>query len=449
MKDSFKNIDELLKQSLEGYKKEPSVGLWKKISLRLLLIDRGIYFILTAFFIAVVTGTFFYLNTNDTESEINFDKEDLSTIVSEEINLAKEKENYAKPIESNTNNQLTTKAGNEIKAEKPEDTEIQDVSQKSAVLSKNNEPDIILSSVAENNMETSGLTENKNIHYNVYPGLERLEKTDKTKPLKINDLPGLHLANEYSRTIYPRASYMRMPSLLKDDYGRRGSWSYGVHITPELIFTNEKNNSNKMALNLDVTGIYNVNDWFIQFGAGVGLSEDNGTYRIDYAQYDSIGYYYEVTGFTIDPETGKPVYKTDVKDVYDTVLYNQTKTTDNLYTYLRFPVFGGLKVHENKRFSVCVKAGGTYSILINKNEPGTDFTNDKATWITISNETPERIQSNLQLSFAVGLSYQISNKLSINVEPVYNYYINPVYERRFNSKSPWSVGLRAGILFKL
>ncbi|MCD4683805.1 MAG: hypothetical protein K8R86_11030, partial [Bacteroidales bacterium] len=394
MKDSFKNIDELLKQSLEGYKKEPSVGVWKRISLRLLLIDRGIYFIIAAFIIAVVTGTFFYLNSNDTESEVNFHKEDISTIVSEEINLAKEKESSVKPIESNTSNQLTTNTGNEIKAKISKDNEMPGISDKSTVLSKNKEPDMILSSVAENNMETSGLTENKNIHYNVYPGLERLDKMDKTKPLKINALPGLYLANEYSSTIYPRASYMRTPSLLKDDYGHRGSWNYGVHITPELIFTNEKNNSNKMALNLDVTGIYNVNDWFIQFGAGVGLSEDNGTYRIDYAQYDSIGYYYEVTGFTIDPETGAPVYKTDIKDVYDTVLYNQTKTTDNLYTYLRFPVFGGLKVHENKRFSVCVKAGGTYSILINKNEPGTDFTNDKATWITISNETPERIQSN-------------------------------------------------------
>ena len=70
-------------------------------------------------------------------------------------------------------------------------------------------------------------------------------------------------------------------------------------------------------MNFDVTGIYNVNDWFIQFGAGVGLSEDNGTYQIDYAQYDSIGYYYEVTGFIINPETGEPIYKTDVKDVYD------------------------------------------------------------------------------------------------------------------------------------
>jgi hypothetical protein len=175
---------------------------------------------------------------------------------------------------------------------------------------------------------------------------------DKTKSIEMIAFSGLPLANEYSRTIYQRASYIRMPSLTKDDYGQRGLWSYGVHITPELIFINDKNSSTKKALNFDVTGIYNVNDWFIQAGVGVGFSEDNGIYRIDYAQYDSIGYYYEVTGFTINPETGAPVYKTDVKDVYDTVLYNQIKTTDNLFTYLRFPVFGGLKVHENKRFSV-------------------------------------------------------------------------------------------------
>ena len=448
MKDSFKNIDELLTQSLEGYKKEPSVGVWKRISLRLLLIDRGIYFILAAFFIALVTGTFFYLNYSHTENEINFDKESLSTIVSEEINLVKKQENSIEPIESNSNKQLKINAGNEINTETTEDIEFQAISEKSADLNKDNEPDIILSSVAEKNMGTSELVENENINYNIYPGLERLDKKNKTKSIEMISFSGLYLTNEYSHTIYPRTSNIPMPSVAKDDYGQRGLWSYGVHITPELIFTNDENNSNKKALNIDVTGIYSVNDWFIQFGAGVGLSEDNGIYQIDYAQYDSIGYYYEVIGFTINPETGVPVYKTDVKDVYDTVLYNQTKTTDNLYTYLRVPVFGGLKVHENKRFSVCIKAGGTYSILINKNEPGTDFTNDNATWITISNETPERIQSNLQVSLAVGLSYQLSNKLNINVEPVYNYYVKPVYERGFNSKSPWSVGLRAGILFE-
>ncbi len=191
MKDSFKNIDELLKQSLEGYKKEPSVGVWKRISLRLLLIERGLYFILTAFFIAVVTGTFFYLN-NNTASEINFDKENISTIVSEEINLAKEQENSVKPIESKTNKHLTTNAGNEIKAETTEESEILGTSQKSSVLSKNNEPDMILSSTAENNIEANGLTENKNIHYNVYPGLERLDKMDKTKSIEMIAFSGLH-----------------------------------------------------------------------------------------------------------------------------------------------------------------------------------------------------------------------------------------------------------------
>ncbi len=446
MDDSFKNIDELLKQSLEGFKKEPSAGVWKRISLRLMFIEHGLYFFLAAFFIAAITGAFFYFS-NNTEGEINTDKENISTIVSKEINLAIEQENIELPIETNKNNS-TTNTGNEINAEINEDIKIQGVSEESVVLSKNNEPDIILSSIVENNEEAGGLSANENYTYNVYPGLERLDNMDKTKSLEAISFSGLYLTNKYSSTIYSRTSYIRMPSVVKDDYVRRGLWSYGVHITPELIFTNDKNNSTKKSLNLDVTGVYNVNDWCIQVGAGVGLSDDNGTYQIDYAQYDSIGYYYEVTGFTINPETGKPEYKTDIENVYDTVEYNKIKTTDNLYTYLRFPVFGGLKVHENKRFSVCVKAGGVYSILINKNEPGTDFTNDNATWINISNETPERIQSHLQLSLAVGFSYRLSNKLSISAEPIYNYYVNPVYERRYNSKSPQSVGLRAGILFK-
>ncbi|MEZ5199076.1 MAG: hypothetical protein R2764_22645 [Bacteroidales bacterium] len=447
MKDSFNNIDELLRQSLEGYQKEPSAGVWKRISAQLMFNGRGLYFISAAFLIVVLSGTFIFLNLNHSEKELVVENGDISTMVAEEVSqeIKQEKSDYPiKPVENEK--QKYSISDVTITQSIPEN-EIPGNTQKSTTNNEDTEPDAILGSTPENFITELGRP-NSSDQNNNYLGLERLKNQDKPKHSELNAFSGFYLTYEFFSKINPRASCINMPTTLKDDYGRRGMWSYGVHLTPEIIFTNGSGNAKQMALNLDATGIYIMNDWFLQFGLGVGLSEDDGTYKINYAQYDSIGYYYEVTGFLINPENGQPIFNTRVEGVFDTVLYNQIETTNNSYTYLRFPVLGGIRIHENKRFSVSLKAGGIYSILISKKEPGSDFMNENATWISISNETPERIQSNFQLTVGVGLSYQLSNKLSIGAEPVYNYFVNPVYERRLNSKSPWSLGLRAGVVFQ-
>lgn len=442
MKDRYNNIDELLKQSLEGYQKEPSAGVWKKISARLLLSGRGLYFIIAALILAVLSGSLIFQNSSNSKGDVIVVKNESSVVEPVENKLVVEQKNIEKTIESEINIQTTNNSSNEIISQVYQEKEIGVVSQERTLVTEETGTDILVNS-EKVLIHESIITNNKeNNSYNKYPGLETL---DSKKSFEPNFFTGFYLSSVKASNIYPRSSYHNIPTIMKDDYGRRGTWSYGLHLTPEVIFTNDENNSKKTAISLDVTGIYSVKDWVLEFGVGVGFSEDDGNYQIDYAQYDSIGYYYKVTGFVINPENGQPIYNTNVEGVYDTVLYNETQTTDNLYTYLRIPVFGGLKIHENKRLSVSLKAGGIYSILINKKEPGSDYTNESATWISISNETQERIQSNIQLSLAVGLSYQLSNKLSINMEPFYNYYIQPVYERKLNSKSPWSVGLRAGI----
>jgi hypothetical protein len=162
-----------------------------------------------------------------------------------------------------------------------------------------------------------------------------------------------------------------------------------------------------------------------------------------------VGYFYQVNSFEIDPVTGEPVFKTTLEGLYDTVDYQTSETVDNLYTYLRIPLYAGYKIREFKRFSVYLKAGGIYSVLVGSNESGADYTNDNATSIIIEDETPQRVHSYFKLSASVGVSYQLSNSVSLSLEPVYNYYMQPVYERRLSDKSPWSLGLRFGVLIKI
>jgi hypothetical protein len=171
-------------------------------------------------------------------------------------------------------------------------------------------------------------------------------------------------------------------------------------------------------------------------------------YDIRYSQYDSIGYFFKVNSFTIDEENNEPVFNTSVENVYDTVFYRQSSNTSNYYTYLEIPVYAGINVFSQKKFSVYLKTGFSYSILLDDYETAPDYENDLATWIYIVNKTPVRNKSFWQLSAGVGLYYQFNNSLILGLEPVYQYYLKSVYEQRYNQKSPYSFGLRTGIFYK-
>ncbi|MCD4790630.1 MAG: hypothetical protein K8R37_11580 [Bacteroidales bacterium] len=444
MKDNYNNIDELLRESLKDYKKEPSAGVWNKISIRLFLSGAGRYLSVIIFLIAIITGTFIYLNFNNTEEELKGAISETSDMISPE-KFTDQTPGKADKSNKIINNQKQESP--EVLQEKESDTEFSEIADVDVIKSSHDKAN---GSVAEIKDKTTDLPESQINHFDVYPGLIRLNNLEKIGHIEISKsfFSSLMNHNRYIKHIDLRYDYKFNPSVPKDDYGRKGAWTYGLFITPELIFINNEKNSKKKALNIDITGIYSRNDWFIQAGAGIALSEDNGAYRIDYAQYDSIGYYYEVTSFNIDPETGEPVFKTTVENVYDTVDYNTTKSTNNLYTYFRLPVFVGFKVNEYKRLLIYLKGGAIYSILLKSNEPGVDYANEKATRIKITDETPGRIQSYWQLSAAIGFSYSLTNNLSLSAEPVFNYYMKPVYEQRVYSKSPYAIGLRIGMIFK-
>jgi hypothetical protein len=191
-----------------------------------------------------------------------------------------------------------------------------------------------------------------------------------------------------------------------------------------------------------------MNDFYLETGLGFNVSDDDGQYKIDYEQYDSIGYYYKVNSFAIDEITGQPVYNTGLEAVFDTVNYNTSESTRNTYTYLYLPLYAGVKLYEFKRLSLNLQAGIIYSVLISQNEPDASYTNDQATRITITNENPSRISSNWIGAASLGLQYQISPTLDLNIEPMVKYYFKPVYERRYDPKATFGAGLRVGLYFK-
>ncbi len=229
-------------------------------------------------------------------------------------------------------------------------------------------------------------------------------------------------------------------------YNRRASWQMGVFFTPEVIFYPEDSIPNQRAYTFEVTGRWVKSDFFVESGLGFSFSSDDGTYAIDYEKF--LGTYDDVYNVTFDTtESGAvvPIYHTNIVNVYDSISEYRVEQTKNKYTYLQIPVYLGFQKEVN-RFGWFIKGGPILSILVHENIPTPDAGIDRI--VDIDQQMPTRVNTNWQLAFSAGLTYQLSRKVSIALEPTFKYYLNSQYQRKYiTTRHPYSIGLRTGLLF--
>jgi hypothetical protein len=453
MDKEFKNMDDLLRDTLGGFEKKPSEGVWKKISAG--LTRGGIFGFLSSKILWSILGILMVVSLI---FFFNYDFKTTNNIISTKgrSEFTKNKDQITKKvvdsIEDITLNypkvNTGTKQENKISGEH---FEIMEGNKALAVTklstpSSPNETSLAEKPIAKDlkeNAKSNNLEKETYLLTGYYPFL--MKQTFDEQLIWV--YPGKPVPDQINyRAGNLNYNSSGMKPTTKDDYGKKHNLLYGIHVIPELIFA-ETDQVNK-GIGFELTGRYLLNEFYIETGLGLNFSEDDGGYQIEYAQYDSIGYYYKVNSFTISEITGQPVFNTNLETVFDTIDYATSEVTRNSYTYLYLPFYAGAELYEFKRFSLNLQAGIIYSLMISHHEPGASFTNDNATTIRITNENPSRISSNWLLSASLGFQYQINSKIGLNIEPMFKYYFKPVYEERYNPKQTFGAGLRVGMYFK-
>jgi hypothetical protein len=230
-------------------------------------------------------------------------------------------------------------------------------------------------------------------------------------------------------------------------YNRKEEWQLGLHFMPEVIFYPDDSIPNQRSYTFDFSAKWKKNEFFIESGLGVSFSSDNGKYVIDYEKY--LGSYNDVYNVTFDStENGiVPVYHTSLVNVYDSISKFKIEQTKNHYTYLQIPLYIGFH-KQVKRFGWFLKGGPVFSVLVNKSIPSPDVGDDKI--IDLDQRMPARMNTNWQFTFSAGVTYQLSDKVSIAIEPTLRYYLKSQYERKYiTTRHPCAFGLRTGLLFNL
>lgn len=234
----------------------------------------------------------------------------------------------------------------------------------------------------------------------------------------------------------------------ENDYARMAEISLGFSFTPEYIFYNEESKEVKNSYYLDLLLQYQRGSFLIRTGLGAGRSEDNGDYTIRFDTYDSIGYYYKVSSFTVVP--GYPdsiIFNTVVENVYDSISHTEQQRPENFYTYLQIPLSIGYTLSEFRRWSFTLTGGPVVSFLVSSNEKQVTFYDPGASNIIIEDQTPARVKTSWQFMLNLGIHYMVTDRTSLMLEPTYRQYLKTIYTDNNQSRPPYSFGLRAGLLF--
>jgi len=226
--------------------------------------------------------------------------------------------------------------------------------------------------------------------------------------------------------------------------------SLGLGFMPEITFYKTNSSYSKVNYWLGVDLAYHLWKFYIRPGISIGYMYDDGAYRVNYKRKDSIGFYYEVVSYSIDPHNpGIIIYKTVNHTVYDSLIHHGSDQTRNRYQYIQIPLIFGFDVIKLKNFGFSVQAGPVVSFFIAEKETpsqNTDLT--RARLLTrIKSTLPEK-NLNWQIWAGIHLDYKIDENFDFYLEPTYKYYFNPVVGNEVVSvKAPWTIGLGIGFIY--
>jgi hypothetical protein len=225
-------------------------------------------------------------------------------------------------------------------------------------------------------------------------------------------------------------------------------FSAGLQFMPELTFYQTSSSYSKVNYWLGADVAYHLWKFYFRPGVRIGYMYDDGAYQVNYKSKDSIGYYYEVVSYTIDPH-GVIIYNTVTHTVYDSIIHNSTDPSSNRYQFIQIPLILGFDVLELKKFGLSVQAGPVVSWCLAEKEissQNTDLTGARLLERTPTS-TPDK-SANWQIWAAIHMDYRIGSNFDVFLEPTYKYYFNPVSGSDLvTARAPWGIGLGIGVKY--
>jgi len=198
---------------------------------------------------------------------------------------------------------------------------------------------------------------------------------------------------------------------------------------------------------LNASMTYHAGRFSISTGFDLGYIFDRGNYRVNYKSKDSIGFFTSIVSFIVNPDN-TVVYTTKDIPVYDSLQHIADDKGNNRYTYLQIPLLLGFEVIETNHLSLGIKAGPALSFLIGTKKAVPFVDHPNARLILVEDNTMQRVKTNWEFQVGLDLEYRLSKNFSVYAQPYYKHYFKPfIQQEGASAKDPYSIGLGIGTRF--
>jgi hypothetical protein len=135
-------------------------------------------------------------------------------------------------------------------------------------------------------------------------------------------------------------------------------------------------------------------------------------------------------------------YTKDIFDPKKASLQPVSSSLNQNFSYLEFPVVVRYKLVD-KTIDINLIGGLSYNVLVHN----TVTTSLDGNIYTVG-DTKGLNPLSLSSSLGMGMEYNISNKLSLNLEPTFRYYLNPFSVTTGSFVHPYTFGIFSGVSYK-
>ncbi len=462
--ESESHLDQFVRQTLAGHRIEPSPGIWKEISRKLLWRELSRFnfsnitkkiWLMGGAGILVITAGIYFISPGSVRQPVTTSNR--SQVIPVSLHSS-----GARNQTGNTDNLITTGPGNSTHSSISNTLPMKQ--EQKAVT----EPSVSLLAKTEKESGTVDAVVSAMVAPTEENVLSNVASTDRTRWSEV------HESGAILQPVHSISIITPMPSF--------GPGLLNIEIDPDtLIIIQTGDRINKILIpaapsttffsaslgvepeitfNPGVSTDFKVNGWItsriavhfsrfsISTGLDLGYISDESKYRIDYISKDSVGYFTSVVSYVVG-NGNKIIYNTVTENIYDSVQHIADDRTRARYTFVQIPLLAGYRLYQSDLFSLAIHAGPVVSFLVNSREPEPEINYRNSRILKIENQTPPRNPVNWQLWVDLNLEFRMNKSLSLYLEPSCRYFINaPVQSENSNSKKSWSTGIGLGLHYK-
>lgn len=420
----YKNIDELFRQEISGYRSEPSAKVWNNIEAGYFQGSRFIikwYHLAAVALLAFILGGIWYFDATDSTR--------VESVTGEQT------------ISESTQGDQQVSAGNIVETGR-DDISVTDPEKE--VLSPAG-PEVTQGTGQDD--EDSGIPlqittrEDMGEQHDVAASTDH-ERYGNLYPI---DKQGMSVSGDPPRYAMDPVEVKGLASYLKKKEHTRFYTGASAH-TGIVYYPSTKD---QFTWSADLVFGLKIGNFYIETGAGYESMQERGIYLIELKGFDSIGFYNRVESFEINPfKPGEIVYNTRSVTVYDSVdRYTHTTPLFN-YKYVNLPLLAGYRFFDKKNLTISANTGLILDLLVSREIPVAGYNNPDYTIIRTRNVTPERTDWNLRWQLGIRLNYRLAGSLSLSAEPVFTKYLNSIYMNgEGHDVKPYTMGLRFGLFY--